>query len=115
MGKRLLEKNIHTHRCLCVMTRWEPGVRRESFIQGVKMENLCGENATVDPFLSSDTTLCLKEDPCRTGAGTSLKGKVLQGFPFFYPDFFLFWPPGALLATETFIVRDFCFTKVFNV
>ncbi len=55
VGKRLLTKNIRTHRCLCVVTRWDPGVRRESFIQG---------------------PLCLKEDPC---GSVSRKIRVAQG------------------------------------
>ncbi len=45
-----------------MMTRWEPGVRRESFIQGVKMANLCGENTTTDPFLSCGVYLSLKAE-----------------------------------------------------
>ena len=65
-----------------MLARWEPGVRRESFIQGVKMANLCGKSATADPFLSREATLCSKEDPLRTGSSTRLKGKVLQGFIF---------------------------------
>jgi len=77
-----------------VLTRWEPGVRRESFIQGVKMANLCGKSAAADPFLSREATLCFKEDPLRTGSSTRLKGKVLQGFSFFsrLPWRFFFFP-----------------------
>ena len=53
MGKKLLAENIsRTGVCVCVMTRWEPGVRQESFIQGVKIANLVRKSAAADPFLS---------------------------------------------------------------
>ncbi len=44
-----------THRCLCVMTRWEPGVRRESFIQGVKMARYSSKTFHAQVFVCDDT------------------------------------------------------------
>jgi hypothetical protein len=68
-----------------VLSRWDPGVRRESFIQGVKMANLCGKSAPGDPFLSCEATMCSKEDPWSTGGRTLLEGKGFAGVYFFFP------------------------------
>ena len=76
-----------------MLARWEPGVRRESFIQGVKMANLCGKSAAADPFLSREATLFSKEDPWSTGGSTLLEGKGFAGVYFFSPaamDFLFF-------------------------
>jgi hypothetical protein len=87
-----------------VLVRWEPGVRRESFIQGVKMADLCGKSAAADPFLSREATLCSKEYPLRTGSSTRLKGKVLQGFTFSFRLPWRFFFP--FLCKEELIISD---------
>ncbi len=75
-----------------MLAPWEPGVRRESFIQGVKIANLCGKNAAADPFLSREAVLCPKEDPWTTGGITVLRERFCRVyfFPVTVMEFFLF-------------------------
>ena len=63
------------------MTRWEPGVRQESFIQGVKIANLVRKKVPLlilsfrEVFRS-----VLQEDPARQRTRARFREKVLQGF-----------------------------------
>ena len=80
MGKKLLAENIsRTGVCVCVMTRWEPGVRQESFIQGVKMANLCGRKT---PLLILSFVWCFSvsqgRDPCGHSSTRTFEGRFCR-------------------------------------
>jgi hypothetical protein len=62
------------------MTRWEPGVRQESFIQGVKIANLVRKSAAADPFLSCGVSLCLTGRSCSAEDMRTFQGKGFAGF-----------------------------------
>ena len=86
MGKKLLAENIsRTGVCVCVMTRWEPGVRQESFIQGVKMANLCGRKT---PLLILSFVWCFSvsqgRDPCGHSSTRTFEGRFCRDSFFFY-------------------------------
>jgi hypothetical protein len=80
VGKKLLAENIsRTGVCVCVMTRWEPGVRQESFIQGVKMANLCGRKT---PLLILSFVWCFSvsqgRDPCGHSSTRTFEGRFCR-------------------------------------